>query len=131
MQNRVVVVTGAFGTLGSAVARTFAAARATVALLDRSALPADMAREFGGSHVIVHDVDLASPEAAVRAAFQMAGGACGAPRSEDVRITRPRPLHLRPFGLAARVGLRAKVQAAATNTSTFAAITGVAPMRSP
>jgi NAD(P)-dependent dehydrogenase (short-subunit alcohol dehydrogenase family) len=65
--DRVVIVTGAFGALGSAVARRFAATGATVALLDREAVPADLAREFQGSHLIIHGVDLADMDSTAKA----------------------------------------------------------------
>jgi NAD(P)-dependent dehydrogenase (short-subunit alcohol dehydrogenase family) len=66
-QDRVVIVTGAFGALGSAVARRFAATGATVALLDREAVPADLAREFQGPHLLIHGVDLADMDSTAKA----------------------------------------------------------------
>src|SRR5882762_743688 len=67
VQGRVVVVTGAFGALGSAVARKFAASGATVALLGRAPAPAALAAEFPAPHVVLSGVDLASIEEASQA----------------------------------------------------------------
>ena len=47
-ESKVAVVTGAFGVLGSAVARKFASLGARVALIDVAPQPsAELAREFG------------------------------------------------------------------------------------
>lgn len=73
----IVVVTGAFGTLGAAVARRFAAQGARLGLLDRAAVPEWAAQEFAASHVLVGGVDLASQpaaEAAMRTVVERAGG---------------------------------------------------------
>lgn len=59
-----VVVTGAFGALGAAVARRFAAQGARLGLLDRAAVPDWAAGEFGAPHVLIGGVDLASQAAA-------------------------------------------------------------------
>jgi NAD(P)-dependent dehydrogenase (short-subunit alcohol dehydrogenase family) len=72
-QDQVVIVTGAFGALGSAVARRFAAAGATVALLDREGVPADLAREFQGSHLLIHGVDLADMASTAKAINSVVG----------------------------------------------------------
>ena len=66
-QQRVVMVTGAFGALGRAVARRFAAAGATVGLLDRGAVPPELAREFQGPHILIPGVDLADADSTARA----------------------------------------------------------------
>jgi NAD(P)-dependent dehydrogenase (short-subunit alcohol dehydrogenase family) len=74
---RVVVITGAFGILGAAVARRFLAEGARVALLDRSAAPGWAVAEFLAPHVLVGDVDLADEAAASRAmgrVRELAGG---------------------------------------------------------
>jgi NAD(P)-dependent dehydrogenase (short-subunit alcohol dehydrogenase family) len=72
VQPRVVVVTGAFGALGRAVARRFAAAQATVGLLDRGAAPADLAREFEGPHILIPGVDLADADSTTKAIASLA-----------------------------------------------------------
>lgn len=66
-QRRVVIVTGAFGVLGRAVARRFAAAGATVGLPGRGAVPAELAAEFEAPHVLVPGVDLADAESTSKA----------------------------------------------------------------
>jgi len=66
-QQRVVMVTGAFGALGRAVARRFAAAGATVGLLDRGVVPPELAREFQGPHVLIPGVDLADADSTAKA----------------------------------------------------------------
>jgi NAD(P)-dependent dehydrogenase (short-subunit alcohol dehydrogenase family) len=64
----VVVVTGAFGVLGSAVARKFAARGSRVALVDVAGQPApELTREFGGGHMLLGGVDLADYEATRKA----------------------------------------------------------------
>ncbi len=63
-QDPTVVVTGAFGALGAAVARRFAAHGARLGLLDRAAVPDWAAGEFGAPHVLIGGVDLASQAAA-------------------------------------------------------------------
>jgi NAD(P)-dependent dehydrogenase (short-subunit alcohol dehydrogenase family) len=66
-----VVVTGAFGALGDAVARAFAARGARLALIDRVAVPGWATQEFSASHVLLGDVDLTS-QAAASSALQTA-----------------------------------------------------------
>jgi NAD(P)-dependent dehydrogenase (short-subunit alcohol dehydrogenase family) len=67
VQERVVIVTGAFGALGRAVARKFAATGATVGLLDRGAVPAELAGEFKGPHLLIPGVDLADADSTAKA----------------------------------------------------------------
>jgi NAD(P)-dependent dehydrogenase (short-subunit alcohol dehydrogenase family) len=56
----VVVITGAFGTLGSATARAFGQAGAKLALIDMLQPSADLQREFGGAgHLLLGGADLA------------------------------------------------------------------------
>ena len=78
MQDRRSVVTGAFGQLGSTVARAFARAGAKVALLDVApAIPPALEAEFGQSHLLIRAVDLADVEAtrkAMAAAAMRFGG---------------------------------------------------------
>jgi NAD(P)-dependent dehydrogenase (short-subunit alcohol dehydrogenase family) len=64
----VVVVTGAFGALGSAVARAFAARGARVALLDLAqSPPAGLQEEFGEGHLLLGGVDLGDLESSRKA----------------------------------------------------------------
>jgi len=78
MQDRRSVVTGAFGQLGSTVARAFARAGAKVALLDVApTIPPVLEAEFGQSHLLIRAVDLADVEAtrkAMAAAAMRFGG---------------------------------------------------------
>lgn len=78
MQDRRVIVTGAFGQLGATVARSFARAGAKVALLDLApAIPPVIEAEFGATHLLMRAVDLADIEAtrkAVAAAAMRFGG---------------------------------------------------------
>ena len=78
MQDRRSVVTGAFGQLGSTVARAFARAGAKVALLDVApAIPPALEAEFGQTHLLIRAVDLADVEAtrkAMAAAAMRFGG---------------------------------------------------------
>jgi NAD(P)-dependent dehydrogenase (short-subunit alcohol dehydrogenase family) len=78
MRNRRIVVTGAFGQLGSAVARAFARADAKVALLDLApAVPPVLEAEFTQAHLLIRAVDLADMEAtrkAMAAAAMRFGG---------------------------------------------------------
>lgn len=67
MSERVVLITGAFGVLGAAVARNFAGAGARVVLVDRVPAPAWAQREFPSPHLLVGEVDLADPRAAAQA----------------------------------------------------------------
>jgi NAD(P)-dependent dehydrogenase (short-subunit alcohol dehydrogenase family) len=62
-----VVITGAAGTLGAAVARAFLTAGAKVALIDRAAASADPLKDRGDSHVFLEAVDLTDPGEARRA----------------------------------------------------------------
>lgn len=76
-QDRVVVVTGAFGVLGAAVARAFAAKGARLALLDLAQPPAAVQQELGARHLFIGGVDLAEVEGtrkAVAAAAMRFGG---------------------------------------------------------
>lgn len=60
---RVVVVTGAFGVLGTAVARAFAQAGARLALIDLAQPSPESTREFAtGQHMLLGGVDLADLE---------------------------------------------------------------------
>jgi NAD(P)-dependent dehydrogenase (short-subunit alcohol dehydrogenase family) len=60
---QVVVVTGAFGALGSTVARAFAAAGARLALIDVAQPSAEIQAEFGASgHLLLPGADLADVE---------------------------------------------------------------------
>ena len=63
LQDRVVIVTGAFGALGRVTARTLASQGARLALVDAApSAPADLAGAFAG-HLLLPGVDLASAEA--------------------------------------------------------------------
>jgi NAD(P)-dependent dehydrogenase (short-subunit alcohol dehydrogenase family) len=65
---KVAVVTGAFGVLGSSVARKFASLGARVALIDVAPQPsAELTREFGGRNLLLGGVDLADFEATRKA----------------------------------------------------------------
>jgi NAD(P)-dependent dehydrogenase (short-subunit alcohol dehydrogenase family) len=65
---KVVVVTGAFGVLGAAVARSFAAQGARLALLDIAIHPPEaLAAEFGDQHLLIGGVDLGELESSRRA----------------------------------------------------------------
>lgn len=57
-QRRSVVVTGAFGNLGMAVARTFRDQGAAVALLGRTQTPAQVGAEFAAPHCVLGGIDL-------------------------------------------------------------------------
>ena len=59
-RRRSVVVTGAFGNLGIAVARTFSEQGALVALLGHTSPPATIAAEFPAPHCLLGGVDLTS-----------------------------------------------------------------------
>jgi NAD(P)-dependent dehydrogenase (short-subunit alcohol dehydrogenase family) len=62
-EERVVVVTGAFGVLGAAVARTFARAGTRVALVDIAPqAPAQLQAEFAPPHLLLGGADLADVE---------------------------------------------------------------------
>lgn len=62
-----VVITGAFGALGAAVARRFAGRGMRLGLLGREAVPGWASQEFGAAHVLLGGVDLTVPEAAGKA----------------------------------------------------------------
>jgi NAD(P)-dependent dehydrogenase (short-subunit alcohol dehydrogenase family) len=64
MQGKVIVITGAFGILGRAVARKAKQAGAVVVLIDHAPAPQD---ELTRSCIVLHGVDLADPPAAQRA----------------------------------------------------------------
>ena len=65
---KVVVVTGAFGVLGAAVARAFAARGARLALLDIALHPPEaLAAELGDQHLMIGGVDLGELESSRRA----------------------------------------------------------------
>jgi NAD(P)-dependent dehydrogenase (short-subunit alcohol dehydrogenase family) len=70
------VVTGAFGALGTAVARRFAGRGVRVGLLGREPVPASARQEFGTTHVLLGGVDLTVQEAA-NAAMQAVAAAGG------------------------------------------------------
>jgi NAD(P)-dependent dehydrogenase (short-subunit alcohol dehydrogenase family) len=68
MSGRVVVVTGAFGVLGSAVAREFARHGARVVLLDLAqSPPPSLQAEFAEGHIVIGGVDLGDVESTRRA----------------------------------------------------------------
>jgi NAD(P)-dependent dehydrogenase (short-subunit alcohol dehydrogenase family) len=67
LQQKVVVVTGAFGVLGTAVARAFAARGARLALLDVAPqAPPGIREEFGTEPLLFGGVDLSDMEATRR-----------------------------------------------------------------
>ncbi len=70
------VVTGAFGALGAAVARRFAARGLRLGLLGREPLPAWASQEFGALHVLLGGVDLTVQDAA-NTAMQTVAAATG------------------------------------------------------
>ena len=64
----VVVITGAFGVLGSAVARAFLATGARIALIDVSTPSAELQTEFAGAgHMVLGGADLADVDATRKA----------------------------------------------------------------
>jgi NAD(P)-dependent dehydrogenase (short-subunit alcohol dehydrogenase family) len=68
MTGYAVVVTGAYGALGSAVARAFAKRGAHVALLDLAVTPPPaLQAEFGSGHLLLGGVDLGDVESTRRA----------------------------------------------------------------
>jgi NAD(P)-dependent dehydrogenase (short-subunit alcohol dehydrogenase family) len=71
---RTVVITGAFGALGAAVARKFLAQGARLGLIDHAAVPAWAPPAFAGPHVLLGGVDLADAAAATAALEQIAAG---------------------------------------------------------
>ena len=64
--DRVVVVTGAFGVLGTAVARAFGQAGARLGLIDVAQPAIELQREFAG-HLLLGGADLANEEATRKA----------------------------------------------------------------
>jgi NAD(P)-dependent dehydrogenase (short-subunit alcohol dehydrogenase family) len=62
-----VVVTGAAGTLGAAVARAFLTAGAKLALIDRAAAAHDPLKDTSDPHVFLEGIDLTDPAEARRA----------------------------------------------------------------
>jgi NAD(P)-dependent dehydrogenase (short-subunit alcohol dehydrogenase family) len=64
--DRVVVVTGAFGALGAAVARAFGQAGARLGLIDVAQPSIELQREFAG-HLLLGGADLANEEATRKA----------------------------------------------------------------
>jgi NAD(P)-dependent dehydrogenase (short-subunit alcohol dehydrogenase family) len=74
---RTVLITGAFGALGAAVARQFALQGATLGLLDRVAAPAWAAEEFKAPHRLLGNVDLADAGAAGAAVHEVSAHAGG------------------------------------------------------
>ena len=64
----VVVITGAFGALGSAVARAFGQTGAKLALVDVAQPSAELQRDFGGAgHMLLGGADLADVDATRKA----------------------------------------------------------------
>ena len=72
LAQRTVVITGAFGALGAAVAAKFLAQGGRLGLIDRAAVPAWAAQAFAAPHVLVGAVDLADQAAAGAALQQIA-----------------------------------------------------------
>ncbi|HET7201989.1 MAG TPA: SDR family NAD(P)-dependent oxidoreductase [Steroidobacteraceae bacterium] len=68
-ESRVVVITGAFGVLGTAVARAFGQAAARLALIDVAQPSVELQREFSRSqqHLLLGGADLANEEATRKA----------------------------------------------------------------
>ena len=66
LPDRVVVVTGAFGVLGTAVARAFGQAGARLGLIDVAQPAIELQREFAG-HLLLGGADLANEEATRKA----------------------------------------------------------------
>jgi NAD(P)-dependent dehydrogenase (short-subunit alcohol dehydrogenase family) len=73
----VVVITGAFGVLGAAVARRFAVTGARLAMVDRAPVPDWAQREFAAPHLLIGGVDLADAGSAAAALGQVATAAGG------------------------------------------------------
>jgi len=74
---RIVLVTGAFGALGTSVARKFHAQGARLVLFGHQAVPTWATREYPSPHVLTGGLDLSDP-AATTAAVQGALGSAGA-----------------------------------------------------
>jgi NAD(P)-dependent dehydrogenase (short-subunit alcohol dehydrogenase family) len=62
-----VVITGAAGVLGAAVARTFLSKGAILALMDRAAASRDPLKDIADAHVFLDSIDLTDPGEARRA----------------------------------------------------------------
>jgi NAD(P)-dependent dehydrogenase (short-subunit alcohol dehydrogenase family) len=71
-----VVITGAAGTLGAAVARAFVAAGEKLALIDRAAPSQGLLEAIGGSPLFIDGIDLTDP-AQARRAMDTAASALG------------------------------------------------------
>ena len=71
MSGQSVVITGAFGALGAAVARRFAQDDARLGLLDRAPVPDWATLEFPAPHVLQGGIDLADAAAAAGAIQQV------------------------------------------------------------
>jgi NAD(P)-dependent dehydrogenase (short-subunit alcohol dehydrogenase family) len=80
--SRTVLVTGAFGALGGAVARKFLAEGARLGLIGRGAVPAELTRAFPAPHVLEGGIDLSDPAATAAAVKRIAG----APGTLDVLV---------------------------------------------
>lgn len=76
LRRRSVVVTGAFGNLGIAVARSFREQGAAVALVGRTQPPAAVAAEFPAPHCVLGGVDL-TQAASAGTAMQTVRGTLG------------------------------------------------------
>ena len=75
--NKRVVITGAVGALGAAVAQAFASSGARLALLDRATDPKDLLKTLPGQHTFTGGVDLSDPtqaQSALDAAAATLGG---------------------------------------------------------
>ena len=77
MGGRVVLITGAFGVLGAAVARRFAADAARLCLIDRAPLPEWADAQFGAAALARGGVDLSEAAAARSAVHELAAAAGG------------------------------------------------------
>ncbi|MBS1191318.1 MAG: Dehydrogenase [Rhodocyclaceae bacterium] len=66
LAGKVVAITGAFGTLGAAIAQAAAGRGAKVALIDRAQAPATLRRSLPGA-LMLGDIDLTTPDAAAAA----------------------------------------------------------------
>jgi NAD(P)-dependent dehydrogenase (short-subunit alcohol dehydrogenase family) len=74
-ESRIILVTGAFGALGSAVARRFRAEGARLALIDHAAVTTSAIHEYPPPHLLAGGVDLTDPAAAAAAVRTVVGGA--------------------------------------------------------
>lgn len=68
-----VVITGAAGALGTAVAHAFAASGAKLALVDRAAEPKDLIKSLGAQHFFVDGIDLSNATDTQNAIDRVAG----------------------------------------------------------